>query len=322
MALILEILQAARGAEVRERHRLDGAPLAIGRALENQVVLDDPHVDARHARLEPDADGVWTLVDLGSVNRIALPRDGRTDRVVVRQGVIVVLGRTTLRFRDEFAPVPAAVPLVTAPAAGMDWIDTTRNRAVVITGSIVLGTLHLWLGMTTRGAASQVFSELLVALVLVAIWAGTWSIAARVVLGRFNFSSHVSIGAAALVTAIGVSEAASWLRFLAPAVTWTAGVEAVALLILAGALVALHLSRASHLTRAARWRAGAVAAGVMVALGGISAALDEEEYTPEATFAGDLKMIMPALVPQQQPAAFAETRASLKRDIDEMLKEK
>lgn len=322
MALILEVLHGGRGAEVRERHRLDGAPLAIGRALENQIVLDDPHVDARHARLEPDAEGGWTLVDLGSVNRIALPRDGRTDRVVVRQGVIVMLGKTTLRFRDEFAAVPSAIPILTVPAAEMDWAGTARGRAVVIGGSLAFGTLHLWLGMTTRGAASQVFSELLVALVLVAIWAGTWSIAARVVLGRFNFLSHVAIGAAALVMTIVVSEAASWLRFLAPAVTWTAGVEAIAFLGLAGALVALHLAQASHLTRAARWRAGAVAAGVMVALGGISAALDEEEYTPVATFAGDLKMIMPALVPQQQPAAFAETRASLKRDIDEMLKEK
>ena len=42
MALILEVLHGGRGAEVRERHRLDGGPLEIGRALANQVVLDDP----------------------------------------------------------------------------------------------------------------------------------------------------------------------------------------------------------------------------------------------------------------------------------------
>ncbi len=325
MALILEVLVAgrhgARHAEVRERHRLDGAPVALGRGLDNQVVLDDPHVDARHARLEPDAAGGWTLVDLGSVNRIGLPRDGRTDRVDVRAGTVVVLGRTTLRFRDEFAPLAAAVPLSPSPAAGVDWAESARGRTVVILAALVIGVLRLWLATTTRGAASQVFSELLVAMVLVAMWAGTWSIAARVVLGRFHFLSHVAIAAAAVVASLVISDAADWVRFLFPALPATEGAEGFALMVLLGALVALHLSAASHLSRAARWRSGAVSVGVILALFGVAAALEDEAYTPEAHFAGQLKMIMPALVPQQDMAAFAETRAELKTEVDELLAE-
>lgn len=322
MALILEVLSAGRHAEVRERHRLDHAALAIGRGLDNQVVLDDPHVDARHARLEPQEDGSWVLVDLGSVNRIGLPRDGRTERLVVAAGTIVTLGRTTLRFRDEFAPVPSAVPLRPAAAERGGWLSTARGRAVVIVGAMVIGVLHSWLGMTTRGAASQVFTELMVAMVLLAMWAGTWAIASRVVLGRFNFLSHVAIGAVAVVVLIGVSELASWTRFLFPALTVTEGIEGFAMVGLVATLVALHLSAASHLPRALRWRAGAVAAGVIIALAGISAALDDDAYTPEAKFSGDLKMLLPALVPTQDPAAFTRARAELKDEVDALLEER
>lgn len=322
MALILEVLQGGRGGEVRDRHRLDGGPLGIGRALGNHVVLDDPHVDAQHARLEPQPDGSWALVDLGSVNRIGLARDGRTDRVAVLAGVTVVLGKTVLRFRDEFAPVPSAVPLVAAPVAAKDWAGTPRGRAIAILGAIIYGTVNLWLGTTSRGAASQVFSELLAALVLVALWAGIWSVASRVVLGRFDFLAHVAIGAVALIAFLVLRDAASWARFLIPAITWTQTVEALAMLGLVGAVIALHLAKSSHLPRVARWRAGAVAAGVMLAIGGISAALDEDEYTPEATFSGDLKMILPALVPQQEPGTFATTRASLKDEVDELMRAK
>lgn len=325
MALILEVLAAGRHggrhAEVRERHRLDGAPLAIGRGLDNQVVLDDPHVDARHARLEPDAEGGWALVDLGSVNRMLVPHAGRTDRLVVRPGTVVTLGRTTLRFRDEFAPVAAAVPLAPAIAPAFDWAGTARGRAAVIVGALAIGTVRLWLATTTRGAASQVFAELLVAMVLVGSWAGAWSVAARIVLGRFNYLSHVAIAAAAAVAAMVVSDLAEWVRFLLPALPATDGVEGLALMCVLGALVALHLSAASHLSRPARWRSGAVTVGVILVLAGIGAALEEETYTPEARFDGELKMITPALVPQQGMDDFAATRAELKAEVDKLLAE-
>ena len=57
MALIVEVLRHGRGGEVRERLRLTDVPVTIGRALDNALVLDDPHVDAHHARLVRDADG-------------------------------------------------------------------------------------------------------------------------------------------------------------------------------------------------------------------------------------------------------------------------
>lgn len=323
MALILEVLSPGRSGEVRERHRLDGAPLEIGRGLENQVVLDDPHVDARHARLERAEDGSWLLVDLGSVNRIGLARDRAVDRVAIVPDLTLTLGRTVLRFRDEAAPVAPALPLARAEAApALDWAGTPRGRIATLGAALVFGALHLWTDSTERGAAQGVFTTLMVAFVLLSMWAGTWSIASRVVLGRFNYAAHVTIGAAALAAAVLLSDVGSWVRFLFPAVEWGGAVEAVLLLALVGAMVAVHLSQASHLARAARWRIGGVAVGTMLALVGIGAALEEEQFSPVATFPADIKTLAPALVPKQTPEAFAETRADLKAAVDELLAKK
>jgi hypothetical protein len=40
-------------------------------------VLDDPHVDASHARIARSADGLLTLTDLDSVNGIESAGQGR-----------------------------------------------------------------------------------------------------------------------------------------------------------------------------------------------------------------------------------------------------
>ena len=47
-------------------------PLTLGRALGNDVVLDDPHVAAYHATLSPDAQGQLTLTVGDTVNGVSV----------------------------------------------------------------------------------------------------------------------------------------------------------------------------------------------------------------------------------------------------------
>lgn len=322
MALILEVLQPGRHAEVRERHRLGDAPVTIGRGLDNAVVLDDPHVDVRHARLEPQDDGSWALVDLGSVNGIGLGRAAPAGgRVVVADGLAVTLGRTTLRFRDEAAPLPPALPI--HAAAGPSWIASPSARLGVIGLALAVGILDSWLGMTTRGAASQVFAQAIAMAVFVIIWAGVWSIAARVVLGRFNFLTHAAIAAAAVAVITVIGDVFEWARFLLPAFGAAAHGETAAMLAVMGAVVATHLAAASHLAPRLRWRAGAVAAGIVLALIVISSALEEESFFMGGLeYSGEIKTVTPALVPLQSAEEFARTRAELRAEVDALLEDR
>jgi hypothetical protein len=69
---------------------------AVGRDLENEVVLDDPAASRRHAEIE-FKDGAYLLTDLGSINgtlvnaeRVTSRRLADGDRIVVGQNEIVI----------------------------------------------------------------------------------------------------------------------------------------------------------------------------------------------------------------------------------------
>ncbi len=69
---------------------------AVGRDLENEVVLDDPAASRRHAEIE-FKDGAYVLTDLGSINgtlvnaeRVTSRRLADGDRIVVGQNEIVI----------------------------------------------------------------------------------------------------------------------------------------------------------------------------------------------------------------------------------------
>jgi hypothetical protein len=74
--------------------------MSVGRDPGNSIVISDPSVSARHARLAR-ARGGWEVVDLGSTNGTAVngrPVDGRGR--VLAPGDQVVVGAVVLRFQS------------------------------------------------------------------------------------------------------------------------------------------------------------------------------------------------------------------------------
>lgn len=71
----------------------------IGRALDNDIVVDDLLVSRHHAELRTAHDGSYELIDLGSHNGTYV--DGRrvNGRVRLRDGALVSVGHTLLRLR-------------------------------------------------------------------------------------------------------------------------------------------------------------------------------------------------------------------------------
>jgi pSer/pThr/pTyr-binding forkhead associated (FHA) protein len=75
-------------------------PTTIGRSDDNVVVLDgDDYASGHHARIESGLDGTW-LIDLGSTNGTYVNAERIEGRRKLRNGDLVQVGDTELRFEQ------------------------------------------------------------------------------------------------------------------------------------------------------------------------------------------------------------------------------
>jgi pSer/pThr/pTyr-binding forkhead associated (FHA) protein len=70
----------------------------IGRGEGCEVLLpeDDPAVSRRHALLERDKDGNWSIVDLGSRNGTTINSAPIEDRQVLKDGDAIAIGKSKI----------------------------------------------------------------------------------------------------------------------------------------------------------------------------------------------------------------------------------
>jgi len=92
--LAREIVEVVLGDE---KHPLEGrGPWSVGRSQENDIVINDPNVSRRHARISR-ADNGFVVEDLGSTNGTML--DGAPiDRERIEGGDELTFGQSTARF--------------------------------------------------------------------------------------------------------------------------------------------------------------------------------------------------------------------------------
>jgi hypothetical protein len=96
----------ARNGEVLHRYRAASLPIRLGRAYDNDFIVDDDYAAAHHAAIEAGPDGSLVMRDLGTRN--GLNHGGkRVPQVTLLGDTVVRMGHTSLRVRPADYPVPA-----------------------------------------------------------------------------------------------------------------------------------------------------------------------------------------------------------------------
>ena len=94
------VLTITRGPGVGEVFELGNkAPMSIGRAKANAVVVNDVSVSSEHCRIRPE-DGQFVLHDLKSTNGTFV-NERRITRHVLAEGDVVKIGETSLLFKTD-----------------------------------------------------------------------------------------------------------------------------------------------------------------------------------------------------------------------------
>jgi hypothetical protein len=314
MALILEV-RDRRG--IATWHALDALPVTLGRAASNDIIVDDPFVDATHARIALDETGALQLEDLGSVNGIR--RNGtRLARVPAVAGAEVRIGRTTLRFRDRTETVPPAIadaPDLALPR-GVRWVTTTWGNLALAGILSALAALTTWLASSDRSTGSGIFVAVLMVLVLLMAWAGIWSVAARGADRRFHLFGHVAVAASVAIVFLAYNQLNDWLLFFFPDAAFPGVLYFGLLLVGIGVLVGGHLAVANVLSRRGRFiAAGSVSALALLVVVIMALVSDDRHDWPQ--YSHVLKPIAPSFVPTSSTKDFVAHLTDARKDVDE-----
>jgi len=309
MAAVMWIEVVSRDGHVHARERIAAGEARIGRAFDNDVVIDDPHVAPHHLRVYRGEDGELVAEDLGSLNGLyAEHGDERVPRMSLAREPGLRIGRTVLRIHDAAHPVAAEKPLA-PPRAHVRW-------ALILAGSLLALTLLLsWLELTTEPSASRLVLPLLAVAVAVVMWGSLWALLSRIFSGQAHFAAMMRIAITGAIALTLWQQLCEWLSF---GLAWR---DVTDLQGLGGWALLVAVSYA-HLKAIGPKHMGA-AMGLVVALVATGAGLQyigksesRKTFGQRATL-GELKPPAMRLVPLATSEDFFRGAAQVKQHVDE-----
>jgi len=191
MGPLIEVLD--REGQVRQSITVTHWPLRIGRALDNDLVLSDPHIAAHHFSIDETEAGLALTaaetrngVQLGarrlaSGERVVLPPDG--------DAIELNAGRTRLRLR---LPGQSVAPeLVIAPTLSLQ-----RRALPLLAFALLLAGAQLfgnYLVNDPDGLTRTLGNALLGGFVAAALWCGAWATLSKIFTRQTHFLWHLRV---------------------------------------------------------------------------------------------------------------------------------
>lgn len=179
----------------RTRRALDvhAWPLRLGRALDNSLVLDDPHVAPHHATLAPDASGQLVLQVGDSRNGVQVGRLSlQAGQSTTLPGGDALLQIGNLRLRLRLAGTPVAAELLLARPLAQPLVAGTTLWAMALAW-VAAQVGHRWLALDPGADLVQWLPWLLGLPLGLALWCGMWALGSKLFHHGFDFASHAAI---------------------------------------------------------------------------------------------------------------------------------
>jgi FHA domain-containing protein len=182
-----------RDKHLKTRHRFEQLPIRIGRAYDNDLVLDDPYIAPNHAIIEMAESGSIQIRDLDSENGVV--SQGKRHPVIQIDDHIIRLGHTNMRVRHAGVEVNKA--LTDKASHGWEgWPPAIAGLLMIILSTLV----SVWLGTSEKFSMLSAIATISLILMMVIIWSGGWALATRVISGGSSrFGRHIFIVACAAI---------------------------------------------------------------------------------------------------------------------------
>ena len=183
----------SRNGDVLHRHQIGALPIQIGRAYDNDFILDDVHTAAHHAIVELAEDGRLSVRDLGSKNGLVHLGKRQTE-VIVNGHSVVRLGQTNLRIRRaDFSVEEEAFD-----TNNYNWEGLLPGMTGIVL-ICLMAFSSIWVGETDKFAPVRYLMAMAGILSVGLVWSGVWTFANRLFSGHGRFGRHVFIAACGMV---------------------------------------------------------------------------------------------------------------------------
>jgi hypothetical protein len=300
----------SRHGDVATRVRVTSDEARIGRAFDNDVVVDDPHVAPHHVRIHRAEDGELVAEDLGTLNGLFSEHGAhRATRVSLAKEPGLRIGRTIVRVRDAAHAVEPE-RLLTPPRAHARW------AAGLGAALVVLVLIVQWLANTGEASANLVVLPLLGIATAIAVWTSLWSMQSRLLLGQSRFAVHLRIALTAALAIVVWDQLDDTLSF-AFASRALADYGSLGLWAILGATCYAHLRAMDtrHMNFAMSLVVALVSAGALLQYVGRS---ESQKIIGQRATLGDLRPPAFRLVPLASADEFFKKAEGTKRRVDEL----
>jgi hypothetical protein len=210
---VLEVLD--RDGHVRHYRSIEGWPVSVGRALDNDLVVDDEHIAAHHFKVASDESGVFVEVgdtinglrangkrlargQRSGVGNQALRLDVGDSHLCLRLADHALLPEKPIRtphtlWHSVWPPLLAGV-LVLSMLLFTSWLDTDPDELTRALGGMLVSTLSVGLA-----------------------WCAGWALLSKIFTRRSHFWWHVRV---LLIAVLAVQLLSTATHYLAFALSW------------------------------------------------------------------------------------------------------
>lgn len=205
--------------------------ITIGRSLDNDLVLEDPHCAAHHARLEVTDDRTARLIDLGTRNGIVSVRNKRAAMFNIKTDEPFRIGHTLIRVRSSEWPLAEERSLSRLPVLPFALLGFILVLAH--------GAWQLWLGDVQEKAPQYLYGLGGLALGL-CMWSAMYALFGRLFTGAERFFSHLAIASVGYLAGTLILNSLELLAFSASWL-WPLRITQPVVVLVAAMTVRFHL---------------------------------------------------------------------------------
>ncbi len=236
VAGVIEMLN--RNGQVTQRVPWNGSKLRVGRAYDNDIIINDPYVCPHHLELLTES-GSRMVQDLGSVNgTYSGKKRNPVNTMALQDGSVIQLGHSELRFHLASGEVAPTRKDMTRRGV-LAWLG--KPRTLLLASLVALAALAADAALVNPEQLRllTMAGDMLYPLIALLIWAGFWSLLNRVLIHQANFQVHLAISClgvaglffstelvATLSFAFGVDDWLPWLGLFSNVVVLTAVIYA------------------------------------------------------------------------------------------------